>query len=175
VYSSSSVYVSPLLHSTQSNNAQWGSIESNSILSKALFLISERRFIPASHPLLKIPRRRTALFISIQLIAVAACVAISQTIAAIGFPVLITALIPLRTVLIPRWFTPRELAVLDALTADNPAVLVSFGGTPALMKDKAREASVEERGRDVQHNLGRVTSRQSEQSAHRQRAGSIAR
>jgi hypothetical protein len=94
--------------------------------------------------------------------------------------VLITALIPLRVWLLPKWFSAAELDVLDALTADNPAVLVSFGGTPSLMK-RAREGGEEEgkelqrEGHDIEHNLGRVTSRESERSAKRQRAGSIAR
>jgi hypothetical protein len=113
---------------------QWGSIESNGILAKFLYLSSEKRFIQRSHPLNTIPRSKIWLFIGIQALGVACTVAISQTIAAIGFPVLITALIPLRTFLMPRWFTEHELSVLDHLTADNPAVLVSFGGTPAKMK-----------------------------------------
>ena len=60
------------------------------------------------------------------------CVAISQTIAAIGFPVLIIALIPLRWLCFPKWFSAKELNVLDALTADNEVVLASLGGKPTM-------------------------------------------
>ncbi|KAH9859746.1 hypothetical protein IAQ61_011527 [Plenodomus lingam] len=112
----------------------WGSIESNGIVSKAIYLLSERRFIQPSNPLSTIARRKIVFYIGLQILGVACTVAISQTIAAIGFPVLIIALIPLRTSLMPRWFSPQELSVLDNLTADNPSVLVSFGGTPAGMK-----------------------------------------
>lgn len=124
---------------------QWGSIESNGIVAKALYLMSERRFIQPDNPLNTVSRRKIGLFIGIQIFGVACTVAISQTIAAIGFPVLITALIPLRVFLMPRWFSKQELGVLDNLTADNPTVLVSFGGTPAGMKDDVR---LEKRGAD---------------------------
>lgn len=54
--------------------------------------------------------------------------AITQTIAAIGFPVFILILIPVRTLLLPRWFTQEELAVLDAPTA-SPFTMENVGGT----------------------------------------------
>lgn len=47
-----------------------------------------------------------------------------------GFPVLIIALIPFRVWVIPKWFSQEELDVLDDLTANNKAVLASFGGPP---------------------------------------------
>lgn len=45
-----------------------------------------------------------------------------------GFPVLVTLLIPWRYYYGPRVFTPRELAILDAPTANSEAVLISVGG-----------------------------------------------
>jgi hypothetical protein len=71
-------------------------------------------------------------------------------------------------VLMPRWFTDHELIVLDHLTADNPAVLVSFGGTPAKMKKGGGE-DVTEQGVD---DLGRYDL-DKERSDVRQRAGSL--
>ncbi|THC89201.1 hypothetical protein EYZ11_011349 [Aspergillus tanneri] len=108
----------------------WGSIESNGILQKAIFLMNENRFIQRGEPLLTVRRRKIVLYIACQLVGVAACVAISQTIAAIGFPVLIIALIPFRVWIIPKWFPFHELEVLDDLTADNSCVLGSLGGPP---------------------------------------------
>ena len=54
-------------------------------------------------------------------------IAISQTIAAIGFPIIITCMIPCRAFLVPKMFAAEELAALDAPTADAPAVMVSLG------------------------------------------------
>lgn len=151
---------------------QWGSIESNGILAKFWYLNSERRFVQPGHPLNKVARKKIWLFIGIQAFAVACTVAISQTIAAIGFPVLITALIPLRTFIMPKWFTEHELSVLDALTANNPAVLVSFGGTPAGMKTSGEE----ERGNGMHEGVERTGSESSnERKAVRQRVGSMTR
>jgi hypothetical protein len=104
-----------------------------------LYLNSEKRFNQHDNPLNTIARKKIWLFVGIQAFGVVCTVAISQTIAAIGFPVLIIALIPLRTFLMPKWFTDHELSTLDALTATNPAVLVSFGGTPAGMKKEKEE------------------------------------
>merc|ERR1712000_258377 len=48
-----------------------------------------------------------------QLLGWACTVAIGQTIAAIGFPVLIVALIPLRWKVMPRLFSRDELEIMD--------------------------------------------------------------
>jgi len=71
------------------------------------------------------------MYVAWQALGIALTVAISQTIAAIGFPVLIIALIPLRWKLLPRFFTLDELRVLDAPTADSDVVLASLGGKPS--------------------------------------------
>ncbi|PGH35042.1 hypothetical protein GX50_02073 [[Emmonsia] crescens] len=132
----------------------WGSIESNGITEKLIFLFKENRFIQRGEPMLTLRRRKITLYIAIQLFGVLSCVAISQTIAAIGFPVLICLLIPLRVVLLPKWFTLKELEVMDDLTANNKVVLASLGGAPILpegaeIEDYGRERRYEERKRGV--------------------------
>ncbi|KAF2451450.1 hypothetical protein P171DRAFT_459489 [Karstenula rhodostoma CBS 690.94] len=77
------------------------------------------RFLAPENPLNDIPRLKISLYIGLQIFGVAATVAI-------GFPVLIIALIPLRIFLMPRWFTRHELFVLDVLTASNKSVLASW-------------------------------------------------
>jgi len=62
----------------------WGSIETNGITQKLIFLCSEERFIQRGEPLLQVRRRKIWLYLLCQIIGVAAPVAISQTIAAIG-------------------------------------------------------------------------------------------
>jgi len=58
----------------------------------------------------------------------------------LGFPVIMICLIPLRWNILPKLFTPKEFAVLDAPTADNDVVLASLGGKPRLSEDsKERE------------------------------------
>jgi boron transporter len=46
--------------------------------------MTEERFIQRDEPLLKVPRKKIFFYAGLQLIGVAATVAISQTIAAIG-------------------------------------------------------------------------------------------
>ena len=83
----------------------------------------------AAHPLKRLQRRRAVwLFVALELLGFAATFAITQTVAAVGFPVFILLLIPARATLLPRWFTPAELAVLDAPTA-GPLTMESVGGS----------------------------------------------
>ncbi|EPE24606.1 HCO3- transporter family protein [Glarea lozoyensis ATCC 20868] len=117
----------------------WGSIESNGITKKLLFLLSERRFIQSNDPLLQIPRSKIWLYLFCQMIGVALPVAISQTIAAIGFPVLVCILIPFRWVLMPKFFSLKELQVMDDLTATNEVVLASLGGAPKIADTSSTE------------------------------------
>ncbi|KAF3214619.1 hypothetical protein TWF106_008978 [Orbilia oligospora] len=119
----------------------WGSIEGNGITHKVVHLLSESRFRPPDDPLYK-------------------------TVAAVGFPILICVLIPLRWVYFKRWFSESELSSMDALTADNPVVLASFGGRPegnGGMSTGAGLAKVES-AREYKERHG---------GAQRQRAGSF--
>ncbi|KAM5360160.1 hypothetical protein ACJA88_014922 [Fusarium oxysporum] len=142
----------------------WGSIESNGILQKLIYLQSERRFIQRDDPMLHVRRRKIILFIGLQLVGVAACVAVSHTLAAIGFPILIILLIPLRILLVPRWFTLQELQILDDFTATNKMVLASLGGKPVLPEhSKEEDWGLERRRSEARHGVPR------------QRAGSIHR
>ncbi|OCK79730.1 hypothetical protein K432DRAFT_272875, partial [Lepidopterella palustris CBS 459.81] len=81
---------------------------------------------------LRIPKHRILFFVFWQLLGWAMSVAISQTIAAIGFPVIITALIPFRVFVIPKLFSREELEIMDSLTATNDVVLASLGGKPKM-------------------------------------------
>ena len=104
-------------------------LEGNGITLKLLFLFRDRSLADARDPLARLPRGRApvAAFVALELLGFGATFAITQTIAAIGFPVFIFLLIPLRTWLMPRWFTPEELAALDAPTA-SPFTMESVGG-----------------------------------------------
>lgn len=131
----------------------WGGLEGNGIMAKILYLIREPRFVQRNEPLLQLPRSRIAFYLFWQILGITITVGMSQTIAAIGFPVLITALIPLRWKILPMMFTAEELRIMDAPTADNDVVLASLGGKPRLHADsKARDGETEspESGEDAQ-------------------------
>ncbi|KAL6232118.1 hypothetical protein BDW75DRAFT_247391 [Aspergillus navahoensis] len=132
----------------------WGSIESNGIVKKIIFLSRERRFVPQHEKLLYVRKRKIVLYLAFEMVPVAACVAISQTIAAVGFPVLILAMIPFRVWILPRWFSVDELRILDDLTASNSAVLGSLGGKPPLMEN--RSAKEDEQTADPRQRMGRI-------------------
>ena len=100
----------------------------NGITQKLLFLARDRQLTTSGDPLARLERRRAVwAFIALQLFGFGATFAITQTIAAIGFPIIIIALIPVRTFLMPRWFRPEELSALDAPTAGT-FVMESVGG-----------------------------------------------
>ena len=103
-------------------------LEANGITAKLLFLARDGSLTSAGHPLKRIERRAAIwLFVTIELVGFGATFAITQTVAAVGFPVFILALIPVRALLLPRWLTPHELSILDEPTA-SPFTMESVGG-----------------------------------------------
>lgn len=122
-------------------------LASNGITLKMLFLARDRGLTPpsSSEPLASIPRSRRffaiGAFVALQLIGFGATFAITQTIAAIGFPIIILALIPVRTFLLPRYWKAEHLAVLDAPTA-SPFVYESVGGAYGVEEAKEQQDEI---------------------------------
>ncbi|KAJ0424171.1 HCO3 transporter family-domain-containing protein [Aspergillus carlsbadensis] len=103
-------------------------LQGNGITQKLIFLAQDRDLTPRSDPLKRLERRSAIwAFVILELIGFGGTFAITQTIAAIGFPVIILFLIPVRSFLLPRWFTHEELSVLDGPTA-SPFTMESVGG-----------------------------------------------
>ena len=103
-------------------------LEGNGITRKILFLARDRHLTPAREPLQRINRRGAIwAFVGLEMLGFGATFAITQTIAAVGFPIIILLLIPVRTFLLPRYFSAEELAILDAPTA-SPFTMISVGG-----------------------------------------------
>ncbi|KZT28841.1 hypothetical protein NEOLEDRAFT_1057566 [Neolentinus lepideus HHB14362 ss-1] len=101
----------------------------NGITQKILYLFRDRALIPKNEPLNRVRKSRIMMFVAVQFVGFGATFAITQTVAAIGFPILIFLLVPLRTLVVPRLpFTQEELAVLDGPTA-SPFTMESVGGT----------------------------------------------
>lgn len=121
-------------------------LEGNGITAKILFLVRDRTLTDKANPLHKIERRWVLwLFVAIELVAFGATFAITQTVAAVGFPCFILALIPLRALILPRIFYPHELGILDGPTA-SPFTMESVGGVHGAMapvEDEAAEAEDE--------------------------------
>jgi boron transporter len=104
-------------------------LQGNSITLRLLYLFRDPELHDKDDPLRKLKRQSAVwVFIIIQLLGFAATFAITQTIAAIGFPVIILLLIPFRTFAMPYWFTDEELRTLDAPTAGE-FVMSSVGGS----------------------------------------------
>jgi len=100
----------------------------NGITLKLLFLAKDRELTDASDPLSRLDRRSAIwAFVVLELIGFGATFAITQTIAAIGFPIIIMLLVPIRTWILPKWFREDELRALDGPTAGS-FVMESVGG-----------------------------------------------
>lgn len=103
-------------------------LAANGIVAKMLYLARDKELTGPNDPLKKLERQKMIwVFVAIELIGFGATFAITQTIAAIGFPVFIIALIPIRTWIMPRFFRDEELRALDAPTAGE-FVMESVGG-----------------------------------------------
>lgn len=104
-------------------------LQGNGITQKLIFLAQDKKLTPASNPLKRLDRRLALwAFVILELIGFGGTFAITQTIAAIGFPVIILLLIPVRAFLLPQLFTREELSALDGPTS-SPLTMESVGGT----------------------------------------------
>ncbi|KAH6642477.1 HCO3 transporter family-domain-containing protein [Boeremia exigua] len=103
-------------------------LEANGITAKLVFLLSDpdSTLTPPS-PLARVRRRAVWAFVALELLGFGVTFALTQTDAAIGFPVCIFAYIPLRAGVMPRWFAAEELAVLDQPAA-SAATMEGVGG-----------------------------------------------
>ncbi|CAD6587662.1 MAG: hypothetical protein TREMPRED_004819 [Tremellales sp. Tagirdzhanova-0007] len=102
---------------------------SSGVTEKLLYLIRERRTTSPTHPLDKVRKSRIALFTIVELLGFGATFAVTQTIAAIGFPIIITMLVPIRVFVVPRLgFSDEELDILDGPVA-SPFTMESVGGS----------------------------------------------
>ncbi|KAI1813965.1 HCO3 transporter family-domain-containing protein [Poronia punctata] len=121
-------------------------LEANGITGKLIFLLRDKTLTSRSHPLHKIKRRGAIwAFVAVEIAGFAATFAITQTIAAVGFPVIIFALIPVRAVVMPWFFTGRELGVLDEPTA-GPFTMESVGGSYGAAEEEEEEEEEEGAG-----------------------------
>ncbi|CAF0914188.1 unnamed protein product [Adineta steineri] len=111
----------------------WGSIEVNAITHRLLHLIRDPNHIKANDPLIRLSRLKIFSYTTIMFIGFLSLFVISQTIAAIGFPVLVLLLIPFRILVLTKWFTPEELTILDSPVAST-LPLDSIGGLPDILK-----------------------------------------
>ncbi|KAL8842070.1 MAG: hypothetical protein Q9170_000673 [Blastenia crenularia] len=103
-------------------------LEGNGITLKMVYLARDRSLTTALDPLSRIQRTEAIwYFVALELLGFGATFAITQTIAAIGFPIIILLLIPVRAFLLPKYFTKEELSILDAPTA-SPFTMESVGG-----------------------------------------------
>jgi boron transporter len=136
----------------------WPGVGGNGIAQNIYFIFREKKFVDPSEPRLRLKKSRIALYISFQWFGVLSSVAISQTTAAIGFPVIIISLIPLRWVVLPRIFTEEELLILDAPTADADVVLASMGGQPTRPEVVLAEKKREQKNKDGEEGPSSTTS-----------------
>ncbi len=111
----------------------WGSIEVNAITHQLLHLLRDPNRNKIDDSLLRLSRKKIFLYTLIIFIGFALLFAISQTIADVGFPILVLALIPFRIMALTKWFTPEELTILDSPVASS-LPLDSIGGLPDVLK-----------------------------------------
>ena len=113
----------------------WGSVEVNAITHQFLHLVRDPNHMKIDDPLLKLSRWKIFSYMLIMLFGFASLFAISQTIAAIGFPILVLLLVPIRILILPKIFHDEELNILDSPVASS-LPLDSIGGLPDQLRPK---------------------------------------
>jgi hypothetical protein len=130
-------------------------LEANGITAKLVFLARDRHLTSRSDPLARIERHWAVwAFVGLEIVGFGATFAITQTIAAIGFPVFILFYIPLRTFIMPNFFTSEELGLLDAPTA-SPFTMESVGGNHGQVVEPAVDDQAIQESDEVERGAGR--------------------
>ncbi|KAK9314567.1 HCO3 transporter family-domain-containing protein [Lipomyces starkeyi] len=93
-------------------------LKGNGVVLKMYYLCKDRALTSPNEPLRRVRLRSIYLFVAIELIAFGVTFAITQTIAAVGFPAILLLFAALATAL-PRIFEKDELNVLDETTASE--------------------------------------------------------
>ncbi|KAK9477074.1 HCO3 transporter family-domain-containing protein [Lipomyces japonicus] len=93
-------------------------LQSNGIVLKLYYLSKDHILTSTNDPLRKVRIKYIYLFVVIELIAFGATFAITQTIAAVGFPAILM-LFAAFTGVLPKIFSSEELAILDSPTASE--------------------------------------------------------
>lgn len=131
-------------------------LEANGITAKLMFLGRDKALTPVNSELRSIKRRSAVwLFVAIELFGFGATFAITQTVAAVGFPVFILALIPIRTLLLPKIFRREELQAMDAPTASDFTMEGIGGSWGGKTDDNSPEAEQEA---DTEQHIGEETA-----------------
>ncbi|KAK9459755.1 HCO3 transporter family-domain-containing protein [Lipomyces oligophaga] len=93
-------------------------LQTNGVVAKIYFLCQQHSLTPASDPLMKVRLRSIYIFVLLELISFGATFALTQTIAAIGFPAMLIIFGGL-SIFLNRIFPPEELDILDSPTASE--------------------------------------------------------
>jgi hypothetical protein len=130
-------------------------LEANGITAKLVFLAKDKHLTSRSDPFARIERRWAIwAFVGLEIVGFGATFAITQTIAAIGFPVFILFYIPLRTFIMPHFFNSEELGILDAPTA-SPFTMESVGGNHGQVVEPVVDDRILQESDDLERDAGR--------------------
>eukprot|EP01029_Cantina_marsupialis_P032408 TRINITY_DN9868_c0_g2_i1.p1 TRINITY_DN9868_c0_g2~~TRINITY_DN9868_c0_g2_i1.p1 ORF type:complete len:950 (+),score=326.52 TRINITY_DN9868_c0_g2_i1:44-2893(+) len=95
------------------------SLSSNQFIERLMLLFTQPRLYPSSHYVRWVPKKSIHLFTVIQAVCLILLFVVKSSPIAITFPLFIAVLVPLRSKLLPKWFTTRHLNLLDAEEAEN--------------------------------------------------------
>ncbi|KAK9322805.1 HCO3 transporter family-domain-containing protein [Lipomyces orientalis] len=104
-------------------------LQGNGVVLKIYYLCKDRALTLPADPLRRVSLRSIYIFVAIELVAFGATFAITQTIAAVGFPAILMLFAAFATVL-PRIFGADELRVLDEPTASEVTMASVKAGLP---------------------------------------------
>lgn len=106
-------------------------LRENRITHRILYVLREKSSQSLRDPLRRVRNSRIVLFLALELVGFGATFAVVQNPwSAIGFTVIISLLIPVRSILIPKLpFTEAELSILDQPTASSFVCILSSAET----------------------------------------------
>ena len=104
-------------------------LTTNGVVAKIVYLAEDKRSQSPDHQMKQVQPRTLWMVLALQIVTFAACFAVTQTVAAIAFPVFIVLMIPVRILWYPKWLAKEELAILDGPVASDFVMQSVSGNT----------------------------------------------
>jgi mannitol/fructose-specific phosphotransferase system IIA component (Ntr-type) len=90
------------------------SLTGNQFFDRLKLWFMDSTFYPATHYMRRVKTKKIHIFTFIQLLGLIVLWVVKTSTVALLFPVAIAALVPLRSLLMPKWFSEKELEALDS-------------------------------------------------------------
>jgi hypothetical protein len=116
-------------------------LQGNQFFERVTLFVTDPRLYPDTHYVRRVRHRKIHVFTAVQILALGALWLLKASALGLLFPILIALLVPLR-LLLGRFYSPRELAVLDPAESSEEG----YEGVVKLVRSEHASSPTAKRG-----------------------------